>query len=73
MSGKKKRSRWIGALAALSAVSLISRYSFYRKAVSAELKKQLAPVHRKLDRLEKENEALRAELAARGETEEQNS
>ena len=38
------------------------RYGIYRGAVAAELKRQLAPLHRKLDQLQAENRMLRAEL-----------
>ena len=47
---------------ALGALNAVSQYRFYRSVVSRELKKQLAPLDRKLDALQAENEQLRAEL-----------
>ena len=51
-----------GALLGLSAIGATVRTASYRMAVSRELKKQLKPIHEKLDRLEKENAELKAEL-----------
>lgn len=48
-----------GALLGLTAVNSALRTQSMRLAVSRELKKQLKPIHEKLDRLEKENEELR--------------
>lgn len=50
-----------GTAAVLTVVSVAGRYGIYRGAV-AELKRQLAPLHRKLDQLQAENRMLRAEL-----------
>ena len=47
---------------AAAAVSLAGRYIFYRGVMSAELKRQLAAVNKKLDLLAEQNEQLRAEL-----------
>ena len=47
---------------AAAAVSLAGRYTFYRGVMSAELKRQLAAVNKKLDLLAEQNEQLRAEL-----------
>lgn len=51
-----------GALTALFAVNIIGQYRFYRGIVAKELRRQLAPLERKLDELQQENEKLRAEL-----------
>ncbi len=51
-----------GAAAAVSLVGLAGRYIFYRGVMSAELKRQLAAVNKKLDLLAEQNEQLRAEL-----------
>lgn len=51
-----------GTAAVLTVVSVAGRYGIYRGAVAAELKRQLAPLHRKLDQLQAENRMLRAEL-----------
>ena len=51
-----------GAAAAVSLVGLAGRYTFYRGVMSAELKRQLAAVNKKLDLLAEQNEQLRAEL-----------
>ena len=48
-----------GTAAVLTVVSVAGRYGIYRGAV---LKRQLAPLHRKLDQLQAENRMLRAEL-----------
>ena len=42
--------------------SLATQLAINRGAVAAELKRQLAPLHRKLDQLQAENRMLRAEL-----------
>ena len=51
-----------GAVLGLTAIGSAARTAGYRAAVSRELKKQLKPIHEKLDRLEKENAELKAEL-----------
>lgn len=51
-----------GAAAAVSLVGLAGRYTFYRGVMSAELKRQLTAVNKKLDLLAEQNEQLRAEL-----------
>lgn len=51
-----------GAAVVLSAVSLTGRYTFYKGIVSGELKRQLAPVNKKLDELKAQNAELRAEI-----------
>lgn len=51
-----------GAAVVMSAVSLTGRYTFYKGIVSSELKRQLAPVNKKLDELKAQNEALKKEL-----------
>ena len=51
-----------GAAAAVSLVGLAGRYIFYRGVMSAELKRQLAAVNKKLNLLAEQNEQLRAEL-----------
>ena len=51
-----------GAAVVLSAVSLTGRYTFYKGIVSGELKRQLAPVNKKLDELKAQNEELKAEV-----------
>ena len=51
-----------GGLLGLSVLGSAARTASYRMAVSRELKKQLRPIHEKLDRLEKENAELKAEL-----------
>lgn len=43
-----------GTAAVLTVVSVAGRYGIYRGAVAAELKRQLAPLHRKLDQLKAE-------------------
>ena len=52
-----------GALAVLAAAGAVSQYRFYQHAVAREMKRQLAPLDRKLDALQAENDALRAEIA----------
>ena len=51
-----------GAAAALSVISLTGRYTFYKGIVSGELKRQLAPVNKKLDELKAQNAELKAEV-----------
>ena len=51
-----------GAAVVLSAVSLTGRYTFYNGIVSGELKRQLAPVNKKLDELKAQNAELKAEV-----------
>ena len=53
------------ALAALvlSAIGAAGKRQFYKRIVASELKRQLAVVNGKLDNLQAQNEALRAELA----------
>ena len=45
--------------ATLSVVGSVSRMRMYRAAMARELKKQLAPVNKKLDELEAQNDELR--------------
>lgn len=52
------------AVAAISLVNLTGKYRFYKSVVAGELKKQLAPVNKKLDELQAENLALREQLSA---------
>ena len=49
----------VGGAAALSLLSSWSSARLYRAELARELKKQLAPINRKLDELEAQNEALR--------------
>lgn len=51
-----------GAAVVLSAVSLTGRFTFYKGIVSSELKRQLAPVNKKLDELKAQNAELKAEV-----------
>ena len=51
-----------GAAVVLSAVSLTGRYTFYKGIVSGELKRQLAPVNKKLEELKAQNAELKAEV-----------
>lgn len=51
-----------GAAVVLSAVSLTGRYTFYKGIISGELKRQLAPVNKKLDELKAQNAELKAEV-----------
>ena len=48
----------VGGAAALSLLSSWGSARLYRAEVARELKKQLAPVNRKLDELEEQNKAL---------------
>ena len=50
------------AAAAVSVVNLTGKYRFYNSVVSGELKKQLAPVNKKLDELQKQNLELQKQL-----------
>lgn len=43
-------------------MSLTGRYTFYKGIVSGELKRQLAPVNKKLDELKAQNAELKAEV-----------
>lgn len=52
-----------GTALTLSAISAAGKRRFYKRIVASELKKQLAAVNGKLDDLQAQNEALRAELA----------
>ncbi len=64
-----------GAAVVLSAVSLTGRYTFYKGIVSGELKRQLAPVNKKLEELKAQNAELKAEverLSAQCEDEKEN-
>ncbi len=56
-----------GAAAALSLLHWAHQYRFYHSVIAKELKKQLAPLNKKLDELQAENERLRTELAAQKE------
>lgn len=51
-----------GAAVVLSVMSLTGRYTFYKGIVSGELKRQLAPVNKKLDELKAQNAELKAEV-----------
>ncbi len=60
----KKAALAVGGTAlALSVVSAVGKRQFYKRIVASELKRQLAVVNGKLDNLQAQNEALRAELA----------
>lgn len=52
-----------GTVLVCSAVHSIHRRMVMKRTVAKELKKQLAPVHKKLDSLQAENAQLRKELA----------
>ena len=52
----------VGGSAALSLAGQLAQARITRRLVARELKRQLAPLNKKLDALEKENRALRAEL-----------
>ena len=49
-------------IAALTAAGIVSRRLIYRGAVSRELRRQLAPLSKKLDELAMQNELLRDEV-----------
>ena len=51
-----------GAAAVLSVMSLTGHYTFYKGIVAGELKRQLAPVNKKLDELKAQNAELKAEV-----------
>ncbi len=51
-----------GAAVVMGAVSVTGKYSFYKGIVAGELKRQLAPMNKKLDELKAQNEALKSEL-----------
>lgn len=51
-----------GVAAVLSVMSLTGRYTFYKGIVAGELKRQLAPVNKKLDELKAQNAELKAEV-----------
>ena len=52
-----------GTALVLSAIGAAGKRQFYKRIVASELKRQLAVVNGKLDNLQAQNEALRAELA----------
>ena len=52
-----------GAAAVLSVMSLTGLYPFYKGIVAGELKRQLAPVNKKLDELKAQNAELKAQNA----------
>ena len=59
----KKAALAVGGTAlVLSAIGAAGKRQFYKRIVASELKRQLAPLHRKLDQLQAENRMLRAEL-----------
>ena len=49
-------------IAALTAAGIVSRRLIYRGAVARELRRQLAPLNKKLDELAMQNELLRDEV-----------
>ena len=53
MSGKNR----------IAVANTTDKQQFYKRIVASELKRQLAVVNGKLDNLQAQNEALRAELA----------
>ncbi len=60
----KKTALAVGGTAlVLSAIGAAGKRQFYKRIVASELKRQLAVVNGKLDNLQAQNEALRAELA----------
>ena len=60
----KKAALAVGGTAlVLSAIGAAGKRQFYKRIVASELKRQLAVVNGKLDNLQAQNEALRAELA----------
>ena len=64
----KKAALAVGGTAlVLSAIGAAGKRQFYKRIVASELKRQLAVVNGKLDNLQAQNEALRAELARRAE------
>lgn len=62
LDAKKVGIALAGAAAVTAAVNTAGRYRFHRRIVARELKRQLAQVNEKLDALQAQNEALRAEL-----------
>ena len=56
-----------GAALGVSVLHWAHQYRFYHSVIAKELKKQLAPLNKKLDELQAENERLRTELAAQKE------
>ena len=59
----KKAALAVGGTAlVLSAIGAAGKRQFYKRIVASELKRQLAVVNGKLDNLQAQNEALRAEL-----------
>ena len=59
----KKAALAVGTALVLSAIGAAGKRQFYKRIVASELKRQLAVVNGKLDNLQAQNEALRAELA----------
>ena len=60
----KKAALAVGGTAlVLSAIGAAGKRQFYKRIGASELKRQLAVVNGKLDNLQAQNEALRAELA----------
>ena len=60
----KKAALAVGGPAlVLSAIGAAGKRQFYKRIVASELTRQLAVVNGKLDNLQAQNEALRAELA----------
>ena len=49
----------VGGSIAISAIGTVSEMRMYRRAMAKELKKQLAPINKKLDELETQNEELK--------------
>ena len=49
----------VGASVLVSVLGTVGHERLYQAAVAREMKKQLAPVNRKLDELEKQNEELK--------------
>ena len=65
LNGENLKRLGLVAVAGGVAVSLLGNWLHnraYRAAVARELKKQLAPVNKKLDELEKQNEDLKKQL-----------
>ena len=59
---RKVNVKKVGIAAGGAAVVLSGRYTFYKGIVSGELKRQLAPVNKKLDELKAQNAELKAEV-----------
>ena len=51
-----------GVVVLWGTIHAIHRRRMYKRTVAKELKKQLAPIHQKLDAIQAENDRLRAEL-----------